>query len=705
MLLVALMTLACRAPEQTPETEGPEILVSVADPCQAALGGPASQGSEMAAWSKAHATWRFFGVQGDWLGADQALADSLAQSGFDPAAYGQGVDEGCWVDAAGAVGAAEVALQDGLAWVTPGTGAVEIPAEAQWVVVDFSALPAGPAGEAAALETLAQVVGDDASLGALEQRHFEGHPDNWQENVYTSSVQATRTVVAAQGSALPLGIYLGPQAAPIAHRIAGALRLQERAVLLGHDAHSAVAESVWAPIGAQGLVIRRGRLSLNDAVFPDRIPADLPWAAQDILIEDLEALSWSELPQDSTRGPVQEWDALAGYLPPELNAGTLPAAFLVAHGILDRFWVYGEVTGTDLDATLDAALEEISGISPEDRPAVEAALGHFMHALDDGHGFYGSFGVAAPEYGYLDLQIQLQGEQVLVRDSDEAGIDPGDEIVAIDGVDAQEWFAEAESRKSAATRGYRFDLASRELLRVEGSRTLTLQAPDGSIRDEVLTGGIAEESGDVPWGGTFRESGPLTDLGAPELYYVNINGDLDQSVTDVVDHLDGLDADGLVVDMRDYPGINHYQVATWLCEGTLYSPLFGVPTWSGTGQVEVVDSNYEIPCEDGAFDGPIVWLVSNKSVSAAENFSQMVVTNPQVQVAGQQSAATNGNITLSFLPGGLFIYFTGMRILNPDGSVFHGVGIQPDVPVEVTAADFADGRDPELEAAVEMLRE
>lgn len=114
--------------------------------------------------------------------------------------------------------------------------------------------------------------------------------------------------------------------------------------------------------------------------------------------------------------------------------------------------------------------------------------------------------------------------------------------------------------------------------------------------------------------------------------------------------------------------------------------------------MEIVDSNYELPCEAGAFDGPIVWLVSNKSVSAAENFSQMVVENPQVQVAGQQSAATNGNITLGFLPGGFFIYFTGMRILNPDGSVFHGIGIQPDLPVEVTASDFAEGRDPELEA-------
>ena len=84
-------------------------------------------------------------------------------------------------------------------------------------------------------------------------------------------------------------------------------------------------------------------------------------------------------------------------------------------------------------------------------------------------------------------------------------------------------------------------------------------------------------------------------------------------------------------------------------------------------------------------------------------FSQMVRTSPNVTVMGQASAATNGNITYASLPGGFYQMFTGMRILDPDGAVFHGIGIQPDIEVLPTAADFAAGRDPELEAAVEEL--
>lgn len=705
MFLLTLMALACRSDDQPDSNAQPELLLSEDDPCLAVLGGPGSLDSEMGDWSRAHATWRFFGPTGDWLAADQALVDSLEQDGQDFAAYAAGVDEACLVDAVPELGPAQVVMVDLVAWVTPGTGAVEIPSDAEWVVLDLSDFPAGEAADEALLQTLAQLVGSELSLGRMTQRGFEGHPDNWSEGVYGSSLVQERLLVEPKGRELALAVWMGPEGSPMAHRIAAALRLQERALLLGHDAHAALAESTWAPAGERGLVLRTGLLDFSDQAWPDRVPADLAWGQSEVDVSALNGVSWTVLPTESTRSEIQPWDAQAGYLPADLNPGAMQASFVIAHGVLDRFWPYAEVTGTDLDASLDAALLEIEGLAPEDRPGMEAALGHFMNTLDDGHGFYSSFGVAAPASTVLDLQIQKQGEQVLVRASDEPGVFAGDEIVAVDGVPATEWFQEAMSRRSAATDGYRFDLACREMKRVVGTRTLTLRALDGSERDVELSGSAAEDAVDVPWGGTFRESGPMDELGAPEIYYLNLNGDIEQSQAEVLSHLRELEAEGLVVDVRDYPSVNHYAVVTWLCTGTVTTAWFGTPIWQGPNQGYIEDSNYELACESGAFQGPISWLVSNKTVSAAENFSQMLVGRDNVSVFGQQSAATNGNITLAFLPGGLFIYFTGMRILNPDESVFHGVGIQPDTPVDVTAQDFADGRDPELEAAVQALLE
>jgi C-terminal processing protease CtpA/Prc len=92
-------------------------------------------------------------------------------------------------------------------------------------------------------------------------------------------------------------------------------------------------------------------------------------------------------------------------------------------------------------------------------------------------------------------------------------------------------------------------------------------------------------------------------------------------------------------------------------------------------------------------------------VSAAENFMQMLVGAGRLAgiVGEQPSAGTNGNITGIQLPGGFGFIYTGMRVLNPDGSRHHGVGIVPTVQTTLTAADLRDGVDRDLLAAIELL--
>jgi hypothetical protein len=55
------------------------------------------------------------------------------------------------------------------------------------------------------------------------------------------------------------------------------------------------------------------------------------------------------------------------------------------------------------------------------------------------------------------------------------------------------------------------------------------------------------------------------------------------------------------------------------------------------------------------------------------------------------------------LPGGGFAPFTGMEVRNVDGSQFHGIGIVPQYVVNYTAQDFVDGRDRDLEVAIQVL--
>jgi C-terminal processing protease CtpA/Prc len=99
----------------------------------------------------------------------------------------------------------------------------------------------------------------------------------------------------------------------------------------------------------------------------------------------------------------------------------------------------------------------------------------------------------------------------------------------------------------------------------------------------------------------------------------------------------------------------------------------------------------------------MVLLLSTTNISSGEDFAEYLVGAHRVIVVGRQTAGTNGNATSFYLPGGGLFPFTGMEVRTPDGSQFHGIGVMPDVTVQYTAADFAAGRDRDLEVAIQVL--
>ena len=160
---------------------------------------------------------------------------------------------------------------------------------------------------------------------------------------------------------------------------------------------------------------------------------------------------------------------------------------------------------------------------------------------------------------------------------------------------------------------------------------------------------------------------------------------------------------GVILDMRDYPNLDIYGFAGTFNPTAYSAPTFGHPTWTGPGRFAIEEEIWSFSSARHVVDEPVVLLVSNKSVSAAECFAQMVMNLDNVTVVGQQSASTNGTITNAWLPGRWQVTFTGMKLTNSDGSDFHGIGVVPDIEVTPTPADFAAGVDPELMEALAVL--
>ena len=331
-------------------------------------------------------------------------------------------------------------------------------------------------------------------------------------------------------------------------------------------------------------------------------------------------------------------------------------------------------------------------------------VGSVMNSIHDGHGFYSDWGGSAFPDGYLGAQIQRVGDEPVIRMSVHDGLNAGDTIVEIDGQSAASWYAETMSRYSAASDGYRFVQATSELKEVYGTRNLKLRAPDGSMRDETLLPMGWEVLDQVPWGGSFRANGFMDDLGASNVFYLNLNGNVTTDVNFPWDTVNGLDDSvDLILDMRDYPTFDIYEYARNFHTESFTAPIFGHPTWRGPDRFGIVDEIWSFEAGNHVFQGNVVLMVSNKSVSAAECFAQMIEYLPNVTVVNQMSAATNGTIANAWLPGQIQMTFTGMRLLNPDRSEFHGIGVVPDIEVVPDVQEFADGVDPELARALEFL--
>jgi C-terminal processing protease CtpA/Prc len=75
------------------------------------------------------------------------------------------------------------------------------------------------------------------------------------------------------------------------------------------------------------------------------------------------------------------------------------------------------------------------------------------------------------------------------------------------------------------------------------------------------------------------------------------------------------------------------------------------------------------------------------------------------EIVGEPTAGTNGDYNQFSVPGKYTIYWTGMKVLKHDGSQHHGVGIQPTVFVSRTIRGIAEGRDEQIERALEVVKQ
>lgn len=686
------------------------------DWCERALPGQASAEAREVGWSAAHANIRFFGTEPDRAVVDDALATALSRpdpfSSESLSSYAASLGIACALPAAESeLGPASVELDGETAIVRPGTGEVSLPASATRVVIDLRGVPESPALPAALENAVGLALASPLDRHRFLFRQHSGMTDEvlptllGVENIYSNDVvEATpEPLLGGASEELPLVVLTEGRMAPSAAAVAIELRLANRAWIAGEDLLAAVAESKWVPVGDDGILFRDREVR----AWPDAVAADL--RTDDPLSAAADLFARGEpTPVEAGgdgRTPMVPLTEEVEVEPDEHDLGHGRAALVIGHGAARLFFPYFDVVGDTIDEGLLDALGVLETSEGQGASFEREALGRFSTHLHDSHGYVFYFGAQQAEGGVVPVLLdETSGHEIVVRTSGLAALLPGDVVLEVDGVAIDDLVAEGSQITSASNEGALLRNALELVTQVSGDTLWRVRGSEGAERDVDVP--LAQAQGAAP-ALSSRTEGFLDDLGAPGLYYINLDSfayDGSPSASELM--ATASTATGLILDGRGYPGT----LETWnivrriLSQST--SVKLRVPHVATLGATLVPQDQQWNPVgvgTEGHFDGPVVVIVGPSTQSQAEHILMPLVSTGRVTFIGRRSAGANGTITGVMVPGATGLTFTGTETRFDDGSMFHGIGIEPSVIVYPDPATLAAGGDPELEAAIGVL--
>ena len=157
----------------------------------------------------------------------------------------------------------------------------------------------------------------------------------------------------------------------------------------------------------------------------------------------------------------------------------------------------------------------------------------------------------------------------------------------------------------------------------------------------------------------------------------------------------------LIVDVRNNDG-GSFQSTDFVIGRFLTAPISSLPTY---GHAQLQPSYLIRPRGPFAYSDSIVVLANGGSASASDGFVEIMKQIPSVTVVGDTTAGAGGDTQRFSLPSGRQIRLSVKDICRYDGNPIEWNGVAPDVRVRQIEADTQEGRDRQLEYALQLLRQ
>ncbi|MDR1205662.1 MAG: S41 family peptidase [Peptococcaceae bacterium] len=297
------------------------------------------------------------------------------------------------------------------------------------------------------------------------------------------------------------------------------------------------------------------------------------------------------------------------------------------------------------------------------------------------HGVTGGIGVTFS--GQKDMEDRIVIRSIL-KDSpaEHEGLQVNDAIMEVDGKALSGYSAE---ESIAMVRGVPGTTVELTVLRPEEPERLRFTL----IRDEIDI--PTSSAGMLPEEDTLdRKIGYLM----LARFASNTPGMVEEQLRDLADQ--GMEA--LILDLRDNPGGDVASVTKiarhFIPNGVLARPV----SRGGEADDFVVEDSEMLKL-------PFVILINGGSASASEILAGAVQDYQTGVLVGTRSYGKASIQVIYNLPDGGGLKMTIAKYLTPDGRDIGGVGIEPDISLELDAGDAENGGDSQLRQAVRVLLE
>lgn len=350
-----------------------------------------------------------------------------------------------------------------------------------------------------------------------------------------------------------------------------------------------------------------------------------------------------------------------------------------------------QVRSSDIASSLKLfrAMQIVKSRYVEDVPVdtlMTGAIKGMVNSLGDPHSIYmdakmykefmieteGAFGGVGIVIGVKDKTLTVVSP-IEGTPGEQAGIKSGDQILKIDG---------KESKDMA------LDEAVNKIRGPEGSQvTLTIRRPaNQEVKDYVLTRSNIQIK---------TVAGKML---PNQIGYIRISMFNENTGSDFVKKYQDLEKEGMkavVLDLRDNPGgllEESVKVAGMLVPK---GPVVSVVTRDG--QRETHSSNL------AAVKYPVAVLVNGGSASASEIVAGAIQDTGAGTLVGTKTYGKGSVQTLLRLDNGTAIKLTIAKYLTPKDRSINGIGIEPDVKVELPEVS-PQMKDTQLEKAIEIVK-